>query len=49
MVQNMRAYFILYVITIKCINCIHEKIGFSCMLEKTKVDLNHNARRSLIG
>ena len=47
MVQNMRAYFILYVITIKCINCMQEKTDFSCT--KTKVDLNQNFRRTLLG
>ena len=34
MVQNLRAYFILYVIKIKCIKCMKEKIEFSCMLQK---------------
>ena len=34
MVQNMRAYFILCIITIKCINCIQEKTEFSCMLQR---------------
>ena len=33
MVQNMRAYFILYIITIKCIYCMQEKTEFSCMLQ----------------
>ena len=33
MIQNIRAYFILYVITIKCINCMQEKTEFSCMLQ----------------
>ena len=33
MVQNLRAYFILYVITIKCIKCMQEKIEFFCMLQ----------------
>ena len=34
MVQNMRAHFILYVITINCINCMQEKTEFSCKLER---------------
>ena len=34
MVQNMRAYFILHVITIKCINCIKEKTELSCKLHR---------------
>ena len=33
MVQNLRAYFILYAITIKCTKCMQEKIEFSCMLK----------------
>ena len=33
MVQNLRAYFILNVITIESTNCKQEKIGFSCMLK----------------
>ena len=37
MVQNMRAYFILYVITIKCINCIQEKPEFSCQLRRPRL------------
>ena len=40
MVQNMRAYFILYVFTTKCIKCMQEMTEFSCT--KTKVDLNQN-------
>ena len=47
MVQNMRAYFILHVITTKCIKCTQEKTEFSCT--KTKADLNQNFRRSLLG
>ena len=31
MIQNLRAYFILYAITIKFIECMQEKIEFSCM------------------
>ena len=34
MVQNLRAYVILYVITIKCIECMQEKVEFSCMLQR---------------
>ena len=34
MVQNMRAYFTLHVITIKCINCMQEKTEFSCKLQR---------------
>ena len=37
MVQNLRAYFILYVITIKCIKCMQEKIEFSCMLKRPRL------------
>ena len=48
MVQNLRAYFILYVITIKCLKCMQEKIEF-LVCTKTKVDLNQNLRRSLLG
>ena len=33
-VQNLRAYIILYVITIKCINCMQEKAEFSCKLQR---------------
>ena len=33
MVQNLRAYFILYVIMIKFIKCMQERIEFSCMLQ----------------
>ena len=47
MVQNMRVYFILHVITTKCIKCTQEKIEFSC--KKTKVDLNQSFRRSRLG
>ena len=45
MVQNVRAYFILYVITIKCMNCMQEKSDFL----KSKADLNQNFKRSLLG
>ena len=37
MVQNMSAYFILYVITIKCIECMQEKIEFSRMLQRPRL------------
>ena len=37
MVQNLRAYFILYVITIKCIKCMQEKIEFFCMLQRPRL------------
>ena len=37
MVQNMRAYFILYVITIKCINCMQEKTELSFMLQRPRL------------
>ena len=48
MVQNLRAYFILYVITIRCIKCMQEKFGFLACT-KNKVDFNQNFRRSLRG
>ena len=34
MVQNMRAYSILHIIRIKCINCMQEKTEFSCKLQR---------------
>ena len=37
MVQNTRAYFILYVITIKCIKCTQEKTEFSSMLQRPRL------------
>ena len=37
MVQNLRAHFILYVITIKCIECAQEKIEFSCKLQRPRL------------
>ena len=37
MVQNMRAYFILYIITIKCINCMQEKTEFCYMLQRPRL------------
>ena len=52
MVQNLRAYFILYVITIKCTKCMQEKVEFSCIkvdLDETKVDLDQNFSKSLLG
>ena len=48
MVQNLRAYFILYVITIRCRKCMHEKFEFLAYT-KTKADLNQSFRRSLPG
>ena len=48
MVQNMRAYFILYVITIKCINLCKRRLNF-LVSYKTKADLNQNFRKSLLG
>ena len=49
MVQNLRAYFILYVITIKCKKYMQDRIEFSCMLQRKKVNLNQNFRMSLLG
>ena len=40
MVQNMRAYFIICVITIKCINCIQEKTEFFYKLQRPTVISN---------
>ena len=37
MVQNTRAYFILYVITIKCIKCMQEKTEFCYMLQRPRL------------
>ena len=37
MVQSLRAYFILHVITIKCIECMQEKIEFSYKLERPRL------------
>ena len=48
MVQNLLAYFILYVIKTKSTKCKQEKIGFSCML-KTMVDFIQKFRKSLLG
>ena len=48
MVQNLRAYFILYVTTIKCIKRMQEKFEF-LVCTKPKLDLNQNFRRSLLG
>ena len=36
-VQSLRAYFILYVITMKFIKCVEEKIEFSCMLQRPRL------------
>ena len=37
MVQNLRAYFILYVVAIKCIEFMQEKIEFSCKLQRPRL------------
>ena len=37
MVQNLRAYFILSVITFKCFECMQEKIEFSCMVQTPRL------------
>ena len=37
MVQNPRAYLILYVIKLKCIKCIREKIEYPCMLQRPRL------------
>ena len=37
MVQNLSAYFILYVITIKCIKWMQDRIEFSCMLQRPRL------------
>ena len=37
MVHNLRAYFILSVITFKCIECTQEKIEFSSMLQTPRL------------
>ena len=37
MVQNMRAYSIFYVITIKCISFMQEKTEFSCMSQRPRL------------
>ena len=37
MVQNMRAYSILYVITIQSIKCMQEKVEFSCVLQRPRL------------
>ena len=36
-VQNLRAYFIFCVITIKCIECMQEKMEFSFMLQRPRL------------
>ena len=38
-VQCLRAYFILYAIIIKCIQCIQENMEFSCVT-RTRVDIS---------
>ena len=35
--QNMRAYFMLHFITIKCIKCMQEKMEFSSMLHRPRL------------
>ena len=37
MVKNLRAYFILYVITIKCIKCMQDRTELSCMLQRPRL------------
>ena len=37
MVQNMRAYFILHFIKIKCIKCMQEKMEFSSILHRPRL------------
>ena len=37
MVQNLRAYFMLYVVTIKCIKCKQENIELSCMSQRPRL------------
>ena len=37
MVQNMRAYFILYVVTIICRKFMQEKVEFSCVLQRPRL------------
>ena len=37
MVQNLRAYFIFYVITIKYIKCMQEKIEYFCIVERPRL------------
>ena len=48
MAQSLRVYFILSVITFKCIECMQERLNF-VVCTKSKVDLNQNFRRSLLG
>ena len=47
LVQNLRAYFILYVITFKRRMCLQEKIELSSMLQITKALLNQYFHRYL--
>ena len=37
MIQNLRAYFIFYVITIKCIKCMQDRNELSCMLQRPRL------------
>ena len=37
MVQNLRAYFIPYVITVKYIKCMQDRIEFSYMLQRPRL------------
>jgi len=37
MIQNMRAYFMLYIITIKWIICVHGKIEFSSISQRPRL------------
>ena len=39
MIQNMRAYVILYIITIKYIHYMQERIEFLCMLQGPRLIL----------
>ena len=42
MVHCLRAFFILYIITIELIICVQEKIELSRFVAKTKVELDKN-------
>ena len=46
-IQNLRAYFILYVITIKWTMCLQEKIELSKMLQRPRLSCT-KLRRSLL-
>ena len=37
MVQNLRAYFMLHVITIKWMMCVQEKIAFAGILQRPRL------------